>query len=425
MSESIGNGSLPFCPTEPQAAEACRVFFAKLLRIEPGVEEILETEKQFPDEPALQMACALLWLFGQTPEAQKRSREYLSKVGESQSRLNPREIAWLRALELWHAGSFDAAASAFEEITTRWPQDLPAAKAAEFMYYILGQQASGPRFLAHMQRLAAIHAEDPDFLAMKAFAHELCGQTAEAREAAEHALDVAPFNPWAQHALEHVLLWEGSTAEAMDQLESWLGTWDRAGRVIHCHNAWHVALAFLDRTDSDRAFEVYDRHVWGRTPGMVVEQLDAIAFLWRAEMAGVDVDHARFQSIVPHILPLADTLFMPFVTAHYAYALARAGENEALEQMLGRVNERAEGTDPEARRAWAPVGRSIIHGAAELGRGPGRRGSELDGADNGSHDTDRWQRCAGRFVSICVSGQPAKSRLQNRCQSCACKSARN
>lgn len=360
---------LPASTNEPRVAEACRNFYARLLRIDQGVEEILETAEEFPDEPVLDLAGAFLWLFGQTPEAQERAAEFLAKAESHVARLNSREKAWLGAMGLWHRRSFDAAARAFEEITAAWPKDLPAAKAAEFLYYILGQQESGQRFLAHMERLAPVHGNDPDFLAMHAFAHELCGHAGEARTKAEQALVLTPLNPWAQHALEHVLLWEGSPEEAVERMESWLGMWDQAGRVIHCHNAWHVALMHLDRLASDRAFTVYDAHVWGRSPEMVVEQVDGIAFLWRAEMAGVEVEPERFRAIIPYVMPLAGTLFMPFVTAHYAYALARAGEMGTLEDLLARVDVRAAEADPEARRVWAPVGRSIIHGAAALGRG--------------------------------------------------------
>jgi tetratricopeptide (TPR) repeat protein len=360
---------LPVSTNEPEVAGACRDFYARLLRIAPGVEEIVDVARRFLDEPVLDLACAFLWLFGQTPEAQERAGAYLTRAEERVGRLDAREKAWVAALRLWHGRAFDAAAGAFEEITSLWPRDLPAAKAAEFLYYILGQQESGPRFLAHMERLADFHRSDADFLAMRAFAHELCGETAEARDRAEEALALTPFNPWAQHALEHVLLWEGSPEEAVDRMEGWLGTWDRAGRVIHCHNAWHVALMHLDRLGVERAFAVYDGHVWGHAPEMVVEQLDGIAFLWRAEMAGVEVETERYRVIVPHVLPVAGTLFMPFVSAHYAYALARAGEGEALEEMLAKVDARAADDDAEARRVWAPVGRAIIRGAAALGAG--------------------------------------------------------
>lgn len=365
---SHGSAFLPFSTNEPLVAEACRQFYARLLRIDPGVESILETAEQFPDEPAVQSASAFLWLFGQTAEAQKRAGDYLIRAERQRDRLSAREKAWLDAMGLWHARAFEATARAFEDITSQWPEDLPAAKAAEFIYYILGQHASGARFLGHMKRLAPYHREDADYLAMTAFAHELCGNTGEARDHAEQALEIAPINPWAQHALEHVLLWEGSPESAVDRLESWLGTWDQSGRVIHCHNAWHVAMMHLDRLNVSRAFAVYDGHVWGHSPELVVEQLDAIAFLWRAEMAGVPVERERYQAIAKHIAPHAPTLFMPFVSAQYAYALARAGEEDALADMLRQVDLRAGMDDEDARWAWAPVGQAIVHASALLGQ---------------------------------------------------------
>jgi hypothetical protein len=155
----------------------------------------------------------------------------------------------------------------------------------------------------------------------------------------------------------------------VDRLESWLSTWDRAGRVIHCHNAWHVAIMHLDRLNEHRAFAVFDTHVWGLSPDMVVEQLDAIAFLWRAEMAGWEVPVERFRAIADHVRPFAETLFMPFVSAHYAYALARSGDTDAVEKLLACVDAKAAAPDREARRVWAPVGREIIHGTVALARG--------------------------------------------------------
>jgi hypothetical protein len=58
-------------------------------------------------------------------------------------------------------------------------------------------------------RLEPMHADDPDFLAMVAFASELCGDYLTAEVRAERALRVEPRNPWAQHALTHVLIRQG------------------------------------------------------------------------------------------------------------------------------------------------------------------------------------------------------------------------
>jgi hypothetical protein len=123
--------------------------------------------------------------------------------------MNRRERALHRALALWHGNDNLYAVEALEAITAEWPGDLFTAKLAEFLYYVLGQQYMGPRFRAHLRRLEPAHAEDPDFLAMAAFASELCGDYGEAEARAERALGIAARNPWAQHALSHVLIRQG------------------------------------------------------------------------------------------------------------------------------------------------------------------------------------------------------------------------
>ncbi len=342
-------------------------FTDRVLRSSRGAEEILDATESNPEEPALQLAAAIFWLYGQTPEAQQNAASALAAApGE---RLNPREAQLKTALVFWHQRSFEQAASAFEELTATWPEDLLAAKACEFIYYILGQQHSGPRFLAHMNRLEPFHLDDPDFLSMQAFAYELCGDMAQARQTAERGIELSSFNPWAQHALEHVLLWEGNSEAAIAVMEGWVSDWEASARPIHCHNTWHLALAHADRLDFDQAFEVFDQHVWLHAPEMVVEQLDSIAFLWRAEMAGAQGEQARWAALVPNILDASADLFMPFSAAQYAYALARAGEGERVEELLSRVQRRAADSDAEATRVWSPTGLAVVRAAAALGEG--------------------------------------------------------
>ncbi len=249
-----------------------------------------------------------------------------------------------------------------------WPGDLFTVKLAEFLYYVLGQQYMGPRFRAHMRRLEPAHADDPDFLAMAAFASELCGDYADAEARAERALGIEPRNPWAQHALSHVLIRRGRVREGLARLESFLPLLATCGRPIHCHDAWHLALLHLEQLDVPAAMRVFHAHIWGITPDFVVEQLDAIALLWRIEMNGTPMD-AQWPSIADRVAPRALETLMPFMNAHYVYALARAGYTDALEAALARVRARSSADDEEATRVWAPVGRAVIEAAAAFGAG--------------------------------------------------------
>jgi hypothetical protein len=127
-------------------------------------------------------------------------------------------------------------------------------------------------------------------------------------------------------------------------------------------------LLHLKELDVPAAMRVFRAHIWGITPDFVVEQLDAIALLWRIEMAAGPMD-AEWPSIAEHVAPRAVETFMPFMNAHYVYALARASRANAVEAVLAKVRERSVAHDEEAQRVWAPVGRAVIEAAAAFGAG--------------------------------------------------------
>jgi len=356
------------------AVAAADDFAARLLRLDQGVEAILDAAKRWPDTPIVQLYAATFWLYGQTGGALETAAVHLRACDALA--MNTRERALRRALALWHGNDNLRAVEAMEAITSEWPGDLLTAKIAEFLYYVLGQQYMGPRFRAHMRRLEGAHAADPDFLAMTAFASELCSDYAAAEAAAERALAIEPKNPWAQHALSHVLIRQGRVAEGLARLESFLPLLAACGRPIHCHDAWHLALLHLERLDVAAAMRVFRTHIWGITPDFVVEQLDAIALLWRIEMAAGPMD-AQWPSIAGHIAPRALETFMPFMNAHYVYALARAGRADAVEAALAGVRARSAADDEEVKRVWAPVGRAVIEAAAAFGTGDRARAAAL------------------------------------------------
>src|SRR5262249_44779246 len=122
----------------------------------------------------------------------------------------------------------------------------------------------------------------------------------------------------------------------------------------------------LERLDVAAAMRVFRTHIWGITPDFVVEQLDAIALLWRIEMAAGPMA-AQSPSIAGHIAPRAIETFMPFMNAHYVYPLPPAGRPEAAEGALAGVVARSAADDEQAKRVWAPGGRAVIDAAAAFG----------------------------------------------------------
>jgi len=159
-------------------------------------------------------------------------------------------------------------------------------------------------------------------------------------------------------------------------MEAFLPELRKCGRIIVCHDLWHLALFYLEELDLEAASRLFREDVWIAGADSVSEQLDMIALLWRMEVAGGEVEDA-WEDIAERILPHASETFMPFVNAHFAYALARAGRNDALEEMLARVATRSALPDDESRRVWAPIGRPVIEACAAAGRGDARRAATL------------------------------------------------
>ena len=126
------------------AVAAADDFAARLLRLDQGVEAILDAAKRWPDTPIIPLYAAAFWLYGQTEGAIENAAAHLRACDALA--MNARERALHRALALWHGNDNLRAVEALEAMTTEWPSDLLSAKIAEFLYYVLGQQYMGPRF---------------------------------------------------------------------------------------------------------------------------------------------------------------------------------------------------------------------------------------------------------------------------------------
>ena len=356
---------------DPAVIAALDEYTVRLAGIRPDVEAILDVVEANPDLGPLRLAAATLFLYGQTAETDALAAAHLTVAHRVAAAMNDREIATLAALDRWQARDHLQAAVAFEAIVARWPTDLLAIKALEFLYYVLGQQHMGPRFLAVMDQLAPANPGDADVLAAQAFAAELSGQIDRAADLAEQSLAIEPRTPWAHHALAHVFIARGDRPEAIERLTSFLPIWEASGRVIHAHNAWHLAVAHLDRLDLDRAEAVHRQHVWGFVPDSPGEQIDAISFLWRAEMAGATIADDHWADVADHVQARVDECVFPFLSAHHGYALARAGRTDAVASLRTTVERRTALDDAEATRVWRPVGRPVVeaciaHGSGDL-----------------------------------------------------------
>jgi len=160
----------------------------------------------------------------------------------------------------------------------------------------------------------------------------------------------------------------GRLTEGVSFLESVSDTWEDCNSFMYTHNWWHLALFLIDLDRTDEALALFDGRVWGVAKEFSEDQINAISLLARLELHGVDVG-ARWSEVSPYLEQRLHDHFVPFLDLHYLYALARAGKQSAVTEMLASLEDRAERAKPFEREAWADCAVPAAHGLAAHARG--------------------------------------------------------
>jgi len=202
---------------------------------------------------------------------------------------------------------------------------------------------------------------------MLAFAYEQCHLLAEAEAAAREALRLQPREPWAQHALAHVMLTQGRIDEGARFLEGAAETWTDLNSFMLTHLWWHLALFYLSQGRTAEALRLYDRQVWGVDRSYSQDQIGAVSLLARLELDGVEVG-PRWAELAPFLAARAQDVTQPFLAVQYLYGLARAGRPEA-DALLAAIRDRAQTAPSFARQAWAEAAQPLAEGLLAHARG--------------------------------------------------------
>src|SRR5690606_1673590 len=102
-------------------------------------------------------------------------------------------------------------------------------------------------------------------------------------------LEILSTDPWAQHALAHVMDTQGRLMEGRAFLAERAAGWADCNSFMLTHNWWHLALFELDLDRGDTALRLYDDQVWGVWKAYSQDQIGAVSLLARLELRGVDV----------------------------------------------------------------------------------------------------------------------------------------
>ena len=218
------------------------------------------------------------------------------------------------------------------------PRDALVAQTLLGVFSLIGFSGRVGREAEHLvitDYLAPHYEGDWWFPAQMAFAHLEVGQFAQAETQVELALVRNPDSAHAAHIRAHLFYETGATGDGLAFLDRWMQGYDRAG-LMHCHNAWHVALWALATGDEARMWRAVDEDLdpqLSQSPAINIVT-DLAALYYRAGLAGVEIGQHRWQALGDYALQVFPNPGMGFVDVHAAMIHAMSGKEDALNRII-------------------------------------------------------------------------------------------
>jgi tetratricopeptide (TPR) repeat protein len=287
----------------------------------------------------------------------------LAKAG----RVNAREKKHVRALEAATQGHLRVACRMWEEILDEYPLDVLALKMVTDMYFYLGDSANIRDCIAHVythwEESFGGRSEFGYLLGLYAFGLEETNLFRRAEEAGRKAVEIQLQDPWAIHAVAHVMEMESRTGEGIAWLEETKSGWTES--LLSCHLWWHEALFFADLGKWDRVLQNYDEHIRGEKHAL--ELTDAASLLLRCQIHGVDVGD-RWEAVRELWAPFLEKRQNVFNDLHGLISHAASRDFARAEALLASMRQYSTKwkEDPELtqsevmHRVGLPLGEAVV-----------------------------------------------------------------
>ena len=172
--------------------------------------------------PIAQAYVAALHMVAEAADARAHARPFIERALSSPIRATEREQRMVAAIAAWVEGDLPRAIALHEAQARDFPRDLASLKLGQYHLFNLGD-AAGMLRLAKSCEAAA--ADVPYFHGMLAFGYEQCHELARAEAAARRAIALRRKEPWAHHALAHVMLTQGRNEEGHAFMHDVSPTW--------------------------------------------------------------------------------------------------------------------------------------------------------------------------------------------------------
>jgi hypothetical protein len=325
-------------------------FIEGFLAYERRAERILEAAQADPDSCMANVYSGMLWMLLEARAAPMRARKYFKAAERAAPSDSRRERLNVAVLGAWIADDVPQTLRLCDQITDEFPRDLVIVKLHQYLEFNRG---NSPAMLKVALKVLDAGADVAYVHGMAAFAYEQCHLLEDAERAARRALALRHKEPWAQHAIAHVMLTRGRLEEGSQFLEDAADGWTGLNSFMLTHLWWHQALFYISQGRDADALQAYDRHCWGVAKTYSQDQVGAVSLLARLELAGIDVG-SRWEDVADYLEARDSDTVQPFLSLQYLYGLARAGRPGA-DKLLQSVREFALIAPGHSRRTWNQV----------------------------------------------------------------------
>lgn len=279
------------------------------------------------------------WL---TQAMETRIYDDMVRAAEAAERLidrgNDRERGHLEAVQAWIRGDFFGAIQTWEAVLTRYPLDLLALQLIHLTDVLLGDVVGQRDVVARVFNLWDEGIPGYEFvLGLYAFGLEENRDFQQAEEMGRQSLALRPGNPYAVHAVCHVMEMNGRQTGGLRFMYERSAYWSVSNFANHLW--WHTALLHLDIQEVDRMLDIYDHHLRSADQeGAKYEELDSAALLWRLKLLGVDTG-VRWKDLADKWEPSAQDTLYAFNDVHAMMTFVSDDRTDA-QQLLLSANER-------------------------------------------------------------------------------------
>jgi tetratricopeptide (TPR) repeat protein len=292
------------------------------------------------------------------PALLPKAAESLAAARATAAGATARERMHMDALEAWCKGELEQATALWERILAQHPLDILALKLAAYVHFYLGDSAAVRDCVARV--LPAWEEKVPGYacmLGMHAFGLEECGDYAGAEREGRRAVEMDPSDPWAVHAVAHVLEMQDRRREGIEWIEGLEAHWNACNNFRY-HLWWHLALTHLALERYDAVLELYDASLYDPQSEEYLDLCNDIALLARLEMAGIEVGN-RWRALADKVERQRAGRVLAFVDAHYLIATHAAQGQEAADAFIGSLRAHSNGAGGTTARVNAEVGVSL------------------------------------------------------------------